>query len=563
MSKGPTPFSRSAQFFIVALFLTVCFVFVLIRLAVIQWLQHGKWDQLANAQHERTVLDQVDRGTVYDRNGRILAINVSVPSIYAISDKIENPKRTAKLLAPVLNIPSRTLVEKFKREKHFVWVARKIKTEQFNKIEQLDLPGIDVITESKRFYPKRSLFGHLIGFVGMDNNGLEGVEHKYDRLLRGKEGKIVVVRDAHGNSIYPKGFDYIAPLQGENITLTLDETIQYISARALRRGVEKANAKSGIALVMDPHSGAILSMAGYPPFDPNEVVSYKPSQWRNRAITDIYEPGSTLKIVTAAAALEEKVVSPSEIIDCENGTYVIAGTTVHDHEKIGKVAFYDVIAKSSNIGTIKVATRLGNQRLASYMRAFGFGSRRGIDLTGESAGLLRATHLWSDRSLPSIAIGQEIGVTALQMTSAASVIANNGYLVTPYIVHNNETQGKTGKVISAETAKTMTQILEQVVRSGTGRLAAIPGFKVAGKTGTAQKIDPVTGLYSQKDYVTSFVGFVPAYNPVLTILVMIDAPADESTGGEIAAPVFSDIGREVLHYLKIRPDESIGVRRLI
>ena len=569
MSKGPTPFSRSAQFFIVASVLTAGFLFVLMRLAFIQWLQHGKWEQIARAQHERTIADQVDRGTVYDRNGRILAINVDAPSLYAISDKIENPEKTARLLARFLNIPPRSLIKKFQREKDFVWVARKIDPDRLIKIEKFKLQGIDVLMESKRFYPKHSLFGHLIGFVGIDNNGLEGVEYKYDALLKGKKGAIVVVRDAHGNSIYPKGFNYIAPLQGESITLTLDETIQYISARELKRAVEKAGAKSGIVVVMDPKNGAILSMAAYPPFNPNEVGAYQPSQWRNRAITDIYEPGSTFKIVTAAAALEENLVSPSEVIDCEKGTYTVAGTIIHDHEPIGKVPFYDVIAKSSNIGMIKVADRLGSVKLGAYAHAFGFGTRRGIDLTGESPGLLRNTHLWSERSLASISIGQEIGVTAIQMISAAGVIANNGYLITPHVIENTTGQGALAptpigkKVISSGTAKAMTKILEQVITAGTGKLAAIPGFKVAGKTGTAQKMDPLTGLYSQKDYVTSFVGFVPADKPVLTILVMIDEPAGQRTGGEIAAPVFSAIGREVLHYLRIPPVQSVGARSSI
>jgi len=571
MSKGPTPFSRSAQFFIVASVLTVGFLFVLLRLVVIQWVQHGKWDQLAKSQHERTILDHVDRGTVYDRNGRILAINMDVPSLYAISDKIENPKKTARTLAPILHVTPRTLIEKFNREKDFLWIARKIDPDQMAKVESLKLSGIDVLMESKRFYPKTALFGHIVGFVGIDNNGLEGVEHKYDNLLKGQTGGVVVVRDAYGNSIYPKGFNYIPPSQGGTLTLTLDETIQHISTRELRYAVEQSGAKSGIAIVMDPSTGAILSMAAYPSFDPNKLGSYQPSQWRNRAITDIYEPGSTFKIVAAAAAIEEKLVSQNEIIYCEKGTYAVAGTIIRDHEPMGNAPFYEVIARSSNIGIIKVANRLGNKKLSAYAHAFGFGARRGIDLTGESPGLLRHTKLWSNRSLASIAIGQEVGVTAIQMISAASVIANNGVLVVPRVVSkvvpassfdvSDPVQaslpvGK--KVVSEDTAKKMTTILEQVVKIGTGKKAAILGFRVAGKTGTAQKIDPVTGIYAQKGVVSSFVGFVPANKPAISILVMIDEPIDERTGGEVAAPVFSAIGREVLHYLKIAPDQSIG-----
>mgnify|MGYP001586794074 CR=1 FL=1 len=591
-AKGPTSLSRSTQFFFIAGVLTVGFLFVLIRLSVIQWLQHGKWNLLAKGQHERTLLDHVDRGIVYDRNRKVLAINVDVPSLYAVSDKIQHPKKTAKQLAPYLNSSQRALVAKFNREKDFVWLARKIDPDRLAKINRLELPGIGVLMESKRFYPKRALFGHLVGFVGVDNNGLEGVEHRYDELLKGKKGGIVVVRDAHGKSIYPKGFNYIPPSQGESLVLTVDETIQHISTREVRRAVEKTGAKGGIALVMNPANGEILAMAVYPFFNPNTVGSYQPAQWRNRAITDIYEPGSTFKIVTAAAALEEKMVSPQEIINCEAGTFVVSGTIIHDHEPMGSVPFNEVVAKSSNIGMIKVASRLGKNRLEAYSRAFGFGSRLGIDLTGESPGLLRSVPSWSDRSLASIAIGQEIGVTALQMISATAVIANNGYPVTPHVmlaatareedmpkpaphsppirsalsggIGGTETpldenqSGNKRRIVSAETAKALTQILEQVVTAGTGKKAGIFGFRVAGKTGTAQKIDPGTGSYSKEGYVSSFVGFVPADKPALVILVMIDEPVGERTGGEVAAPVFSEIGRETLRYLKVAPDVFIG-----
>ncbi|MEK7286500.1 MAG: penicillin-binding protein 2 [Nitrospirota bacterium] len=588
-TKNATASSRSIQFCFIAAILTVGFLFVLIRLSVIQWLEHGKWNQLAKKQHERTLLDHVDRGVVYDRNRKVLAINVDVPSLYAVSDKIKQPKKTARQLAPFLNSSPRALVAKLNREKDFIWLARKIDQDRLNKINRLDLPGIGVLMESKRFYPKRALFGHLVGFVGMDNNGLEGIEHRYDALLKGKSGGIVVVRDAHGKSIYPKGFNYIPPSQGESLVLTVDETIQHISTREIRRVVEKTSAKGGIAIVMNPTNGEILAMSVYPFFNPNTVGSYQPAQWRNRAITDIYEPGSTFKIITAAAALEEKVVSPQEMINCEKGTFVVFDTVIHDHEPMGMAPFNEVVARSSNIGMIKVATRLGKKRLDHYSRAFGFGTRRGIDLTGESPGLLRTPESWSDRSLASIAIGQEIGVTALQMILATAVIANNGLPVTPHVMlaktaREEDTpkpaQPKTKmaqiggvgeteialdepldgqkRIISEETAKAVTKILEQVVTAGTGKKAGIFGFRVAGKTGTAQKIDPKSGLYSKSGYVSSFVGFVPADRPALVILVMIDEPLGEETGGEIAAPIFSEIGRETLRYLKVAPDVFIG-----
>ncbi len=572
MSKGPTPFSRSTQFFLVAAGLTVGFLFVLIRLSVIQWMQYGKWEQIAKNQHERKISDHVERGTLYDRNGKMLAINIDVPSVYAIPNQIKDKEKAAKQLAPILNVRPRQLAEKLNRGRDFIWLARKIDPTDLARIEKLNIAGIDTLMESKRFYPKRALFGHLIGFVGIDNNGLEGIEHRYNEILKGEPGEVIVVRDAYGKSIYPKGFEFVPPSRGEDLHLTLDETIQHISTREIRNAVLKAKGKGGMALVIDPYTGAVLAMAVYPSFNPNAVNRYHPAEWRNRAITDIYEPGSTFKIVTAAAALEEKLVVPTDIIDCENGAYRVADTIVHDHDPIGKVPFYEVVARSSNIGMIKIADRLGEARMRQYTRSFGFGTRHHIDLTGESPGLLQPIDQWSKRTLASMAIGQEIGVTALQMVLATSIIANGGWQVTPHVVapattNLTETEGRNAsrpvRVLSETTARAMTEILKGVVSAkGTGGRAMIPGFSVAGKTGTAQKIDLETGLYSKKGVVSSFVGFVPADRPVATILVMVDEPQKGHFGGEVAAPAFANIGREMLHYLKIRPQRELERKRI-
>jgi len=550
MSKGPTHFSRSTQFLLVALLLTAGFVFVLLRMAMIQLVQYGKWDQLATRQHERKISLHVERGTIYDRNGKVLAINIDVPSLYAIPDEIVDRKEMARLLSSHLPISKKELVTKLNRGKDFIWLARKIDPDRLNGIKSVG--GIGTLTESMRFYPKRALFGHILGFVGIDNEGLEGIEHKYEKRLRGEPGEVFVALDGHGKSIYPKGFNYIPPSRGEDLHLTLDETIQHIATRALRHAVTRTRAKGGTAIVMGPHEGAILAMVVYPPFNPNAIDQYHPSGWRNKAITDMYEPGSTFKIVTAAAALEEKRVFPDQMIDCEKGSYRVSGTIIHDHKPMGRVPFFDVVAHSSNIGMIKVASRLGRVQLASYAKSFGFGSRLGIDLPGESPGLLRETQKWSDRSLASIAIGQEIAVTPLQMAVAASVIANRGWLVTPYTVMNGSASPRK-RVLSEKTADAMTKMLRRVVSEGTGKRAAIAGFSVAGKTGTAQKIDSGTGQYSEKGFMSSFVGFVPADAPMLTILVMIDEPQEETFGGEVAAPAFAVIGREALHYLRIAP----------
>lgn len=566
----------SAPLFVVSSLLTVGFLLVSVRLVVLQAFQHAEWSKRAEREHEKNVSIEAERGTIYDRNGMVLAMNVEVPSIYAVPGEIRNSTAVSRKLGPILNLDPRSLAKKLDNEKSFVWLARKIDPAKAEEIRRLQLDGIGFVMESQRFYPKRALFGHLLGFAGLDNRGLEGLELKYDTTLRGEKGWLVLERDAHGKSIFPKDLNYIAPSRGKDLHLTVDEIVQHVSERELDRVVDQTHAKGGTIIVMDPWSGEILAMAVRPRFNPNTVRTHQPSEWRNRAITDAYEPGSTFKIVTAAAALEEKVVDPNEMIDCEEGSYRIFGTVLNDHDPVGIVPFRQVIAKSSNIGTAKVAQRLGEKRLSDYIRAFGFGERLGVDLLGETPGLVRATAQWSKRSLASISIGQEIGVTPLQVITAVSAIANGGWVMTPHLVRqvkemNLQRVGGEGRVIkesspqvrrravSEGTAREMVRILEGVVsKSGTGGLAAIPGYAVAGKTGTAQKFDPATGRYSSHRFVSSFVGFAPAEDPAVAILVMIDEPEGEAWGGSVAAPVFSAIGREVLHYLKVPPHPSLN-----
>lgn len=553
--------SRSRLYVVFALMM-VGFILISARLIFVQWYQHDEWVARALQAQKKSVTIEAERGTIYDRKGRVLAINIDRPSIYAVPVAIEEPMSVSRRLAPILDIPQKALLRKLRKPKQFVWLRRKISPEKMEKIKKENIPGIGFITESKRIYPRGALFGHLLGFAGLDNQGLEGVERKYDEILRGEKGGLILERDAYGKPVFRKDFNYIASSPGSDLYLTVDEVIQYISERELDRVVQETGAEGGTVIVMDPWSGEILSMAVWPAFDPNKVKTSHPSQWRNRAITDFYEPGSTFKIVTAAAALEENIIRPDDLIDCEEGFYSIKGTIVHDHVAFGTVSFRQVIAKSSNIGTIKVAEMLGPDRLIRYVRAFGFGERLGIDLVGESPGMLRDLKDWSGRSLASIAMGQEIGVTPLQMVTATSVVANGGWLMTPRIV--KETESTTGKrrkaslirrrVISEETADTLVHILKEVVsENGTARLAAISGYSVAGKTGTAQKIDDKTGRYAKEKYVSSFVGFVPAHNPVVSILVMVDEPKGIAWGGEIAAPVFANIAKDVLHYLKVPP----------
>ncbi len=553
---------KRSRFYTIFTLMMIGFALVLTRLVFIQGLEHDLWVARAEQSQEKHVKLEAERGTIYDRNGKILAMNIERPSIYAIPSKIKNPRKLAGQLAPILKVQKKQLHEKLLKKKDFVWLKRKVSLEMSERIEKKQFEGIGFIRESKRVYPRNSRFGHLIGFAGLDNKGLEGIELRHDKSLRGKAGFVVMERDALGQSVFPKDFDYARSTPGRALTLTVDEVIQHISERELDRIVKESDALGGTVIVMDPWSGEILSMAVRPEFDPNKVSSSRPDQWRNRAITDFYEPGSTFKIITAAAAIEENLVDPDDLIDCENGTYRVKGTTIHDHDAVGIVPFRQVIAKSSNIGTIKVAEILGPDRLSRYAESFGFGKRLGIDLGGELGGLLQDRKQWSGRSLASIAIGQEIGVTPLQMVTAVSVIANGGWLMTPQIVKEPgksvKGEGSRSKikrrVLSEATTETMAEILKEVVaEKGTGRRAAVAGYAVAGKTGTAQKFDRALGRYSKERSVSSFVGFVPAEDPVVTILVVVDEPQGIAWGGQIAAPVFSKIAEEVLHYLKVVP----------
>ena len=403
----------------------------------------------------------------------------------------------------------------------------------------------------------------------MDGVGLEGLERRYESQLHGEKRLTILQRDALGRTVFPKDLREQVPATGQALTLTIDEVIQYIAEKELEEAVDHARAKSGTIIVMEPRTGAILAMAVSPRFDPNAVASLTADRWRNRALTDTYEPGSTMKVVVAAAALEERVMMPGSMLFGENGRMTIANTTIHDHEKLGWMTFAQMIQKSSNIGAAKTGMLVGDQRLYRYLQAFGFGQRTDIDLPGEVSGLLKAPREWGRRSLASISMGQEVGVTPVQMITAVSAIANDGVLMKPYVVAEvRDQKGQRMKeilpqvkrrVVSPATAHTLTTIMEGVVSSGTGTKAAIPGFRVAGKTGTAQKVDPRTGTYSSALSIGSFVGFVPADAPRLTIIVVIDEPQGEAWGGVVAAPVFRRVGEQVLTYLGVPRDDQVKI----
>lgn len=552
---------------VVACGLVVAFILVIIRLVNLQVLQAAELTVKADRQHQKNVMLEGARGTIYDRNSKVLAMNMDVPSVFGVPTSLGNPGQTARNLSPILHVKAAEIEKKLKQEKHFVWLARKLEPEQGRRLERLSLDGVGVVMEGRRFYPKGPLLSHVLGFAGMDDRGLEGVELRYEQYLRGEKRVVVLQRDALGRAVFPKGLNDEGAAAGHSLTLTVDEVIQYIAEKELDEAVGRSNAKSGTVIVMDPKTGGVLAMAVSPRFDPNAVAALAPDRWRNRALTDTYEPGSTMKTVIAAAALEEKVMTPGSMIYGENGQMSIASTVIHDHEKTGWMSFAQMIQKSSNIGAAKVGMALGEWRVFDYLKEFGFGDRTGIDLPGETAGLLRGPKQWGKRSLASISMGQEIGVTPLQMVTAVSAIANGGVLMKPYVV--SEIRNAKGqlvaqtmpqarrRVVSADTARTLTTLLEGVVTSGTGGKAAIPGYRVAGKTGTAQKVDPRTGAYSSTLLVGSFLGYVPAEDPRLAMIVVIDEPRGEGWGGVVAAPVFRRIGEQVLNYLGVAVDEPI------
>ncbi len=560
-------FVPSGRHHILLVLLLSGFGVVLFRLVTLQVWQAAELSVKADRQHRKTVSLEGARGTIVDRHGKVLAMNVEVPSAFGVPITLDSPTKTARMLAPVLQVRSDELERKLRQARSFVWLARKLDPEQGRRLERLSLDGVGVVMEGRRFYPKGPFLSHVLGFAGMDGEGLEGVEHRYESYLRGEKRMMILQRDALGRSVFPTDLTERNPTPGHNLALTIDEVIQYITERELEDAVTRAQAKSGTMIVLDPQTGAVLAMAVSPRFDPNVVSNLSPDRWRNKALADAYEPGSTLKAVVAAAAIEEHVVKPNTLVFGEHGRMTIANTVIHDHEKLGWVSFSQVIQKSSNIGAAKIGMALGEQRLHRYLQTFGFGQKTEIDLPGEGAGLVKRPKDWGRRSVASISMGQEIGVTPLQMVSAIAALANEGVLMKPYVV--SEIRGPEGhllkrvppqvrrRVVSSETAHTVTKILEGVVTDGTGRKAAIPGFRVAGKTGTAQKIDSRTGSYSVSRFVTSFAGYVPADNPRLAMIVVIDEPQGDAWGGTVAAPVFSRVGEQVLNYLGVGSHEPV------
>ncbi len=562
MYSGNIEKKTKIKIYFVLILFVVSFGAILEKIYNIQILQHEKFLNLSNRQYYRTLSPMPERGTIYDRTGRELAVSVEADSVYANPLELEDPFKTANIISRILKIDSSRLIREFNKEKGFIWIKRKVTPDEAEAVESLNIKGIGFLKEGKRFYPKKDLAGSMIGFVGIDNHGLSGVEYFYDGQLMINPDRLVIEKDAFGRSInfaddYEKSIE-----KGYDLKLTIDEVIQYITEKELTGQVSKYSAKGGTAIVMDPYTGEILAMADQPQFNPNSFSQYKERDWRNRGVTDSFEPGSTFKLLLAAAAIEEKIANQNDIFFCENGEYDIAGTVIHEakEHKYRWLTLRDIIVKSSNIGAIKVAQRLGAKTFYDYILKFGIGAKTNINLPGESAGKVRDIKEWSGVSLASISFGQEISVTPIQLITAVSAIANGGILMKPYIIKAVERDGiavdefkpeVVRRVISEKTSRELSEILEYAVKYGTGQNAIIKGYDVAGKTGTAQKASPDKKGYSEDKFISSFIGYVPSRNPRIVILVIIDEPEGVAWGGEVAAPAFREIARQSLRYLKI------------
>ena len=549
------------RFSSVILTLLTCLSLFVFRLIFLQVFKSSEFVLLAEKQHSYFVELEPVRGTIYDRNSRPLAFNVPVYSLFA-NPKImsDDDKRDAiKKLSELLDLSSDFLQERLSRNKYFVWLKRKLPIDLTENIKKLKIKGLDFRRESKRYYPNGSLAAHIIGFAGTDNKGLEGLELKYNQHLKGKEGRMQVLRDARQMQLQV-GQSFIPPQDGFHLVLTIDETIQYIAERALDKAYQKHDAKAATIIVMDVQTGEILALANRPTYNLDEASKSNIENRTNRAISFVYEPGSVFKIITAAAALEEEIFVEEDKIDCESdGKYRIANHILTDHHPLGVLSFRDVFVRSSNIGTVKIAQKIGPDIVYKYGRRFRFGLPTGIDLKGEVSGWLKDPSQWSKTTIGAIPIGYEITVTPLQLVSAISSIANEGVYMRPFVVkYVKDSQDQIittfepqviGRVISANTAYRVTEILKGVVDEGTGRRAQIEGVKVAGKTGTARKV--IDGKYSRGKYYASFMGFAPADNPRLAVVVVVDQPHPSYYGGTVSAPVFQEVMENALRYLKV------------
>jgi len=540
---------------------------IVARLWQLQIVDYEIYRQRAEGQHHRRVVLQPPRGTIYDARGRELALSVDVDSVWADPSQIEDAAGIARALGEVLDLDVRKLAESLSSDREFVWIARQLDRPQADEVRQLRLEGVGFLKESKRYYPMREVSAQVLGFAGRDNKGLEGLEQAYNDVIAGEAAERQVLRDARRGTVLLPDTSFGEAKPGRDLHLTIDTWIQHLLERELAAVVRRTRARSASAVLLDPDTGAILAMASLPTFDPNHFSQSSRESWRNRAVMDAYEPGSTFKMITAAAALEANLVDPDDIFDCEHGSIVVQGVRIRDHRSFGRLTFREVLAKSSNVGAIKTGLLVGKPGLYRQIVEFGFGRLTGVDLPGESPGILRPAERWPKRATAYISFGQNLSVTSLQMASAFAAVANGGTLLSPYVVTGVGQNGevaerphrpqRVGNPVSASTARSLERLLEAVVKDGTGKKAAIPGYRVAGKTGTAQKASP-DGGYAARKFVASFVGFAPARQPAIVAMIAIDEPEPSLGyhGGDVAAPIFAAVVGPALLYLGVPPERQ-------
>ncbi|MBI5696535.1 MAG: penicillin-binding protein 2 [Nitrospirae bacterium] len=563
---------------LIAALLALGYIGITARLVYLQVIRQSDLAAMASRQQTEVADLPPRRGTIYDRNGHELAVSMDAKSLYGVPANSEDPLGAARRLAPILGMDAGELADRLSGGRKFVWLARKVDPGVPDRIDAAGLPPklTGWLPDSRRYYPKKALAAHVLGFTGTDSKGLEGLEASYEVYVGGIAGQAAVEKDGSGKDVLSIEEGYVAPKPGCDVTLTIDEKVQYIAEKELDRIMAEFSPISATAIVMDPNTGEVLAMANRPGFNPNSWQGTKADNWRNRAVTDPYEPGSTFKLVTAAAALEEGIYRPSDTVNRGENQIEVGGRIIHNshkEENPKSLTFSEVIQKSDNVGTVKIALRLGDDRLHGYAQAFGFGAKTGVDLPGENPGLLRDVKDWSGVSIASVAFGQEVSVTPLQVLTAVNCIANGGWYCEPYIVSEvrsadgtvlmKKQPNRLRRVVSGATAKTMTKIMSTVVEEGGTALEAnIRGYQVAGKTGTAQKFDPAIRRYSKEKFMSSFVGFVPAESPKVSILVVVNEPHGQHYGGLVAAPAFRSIALGALTYMKVptrMPEQTVLV----
>lgn len=557
--------------FIVATLLIALFAMVSVKALELQILDRERAFKIARKQHHGTSTLLPRRGKIFDRNGKELAVNIDVKSIYANPKKVTKPSETAKILSEKLDLSQNKILNRVSSDKSFVWIKRLADSESVEELQNLDITGLGYIPEPKRIYPNGHLLGQVIGITDVDSIGIEGIEYHYDSLLTGKTRKITLKRDARGHKILndPSEIQEIDQYKtsGHDIVLTIDSQIQYIVERQLKEGIEEMGGEKGMAIIMNPETGEVLAMASYPFLDPNNFSKFPEVNRRNLPIWYAHEPGSTMKVFLASSALDDKKVNPNSKFNCENGRRRIGSAVIRDIKPRGTLTVAEIVKYSSNIGASKIGELLGRDKYYKYLNKFGFGKKTGMGLPGESSGLLAAPRKWGPIELATISFGQGISVTSLQLVTALSAIANGGYLMKPYVIE--KIVGPDGNVIeqnspevvtraiSYDTSYQMKQIMQGVVENGTGKKAQIPGFSVAGKTGTAQIPNPKSGGYYSDRYIASFIGFAPVEDPAIVMVVVVEAPRKKTHGGSVAAPIFKQIAEKVLFHMGISPKKVL------